>query len=141
MDNLIVVVDADAIVAQTYPNDANFEKANKISQYLTGINANMLYPVTAVTEAVTVLQRKLNSSKTALGTATAFTDSSLQIIALNNEIYNIAVNDYYQPSTSKKNTLFDCIVAAIAKEYEADAIFSFDRFYVKKGFKLAGELK
>lgn len=136
-----VVIDADAIVAQAYPKDANFEKANKISQYLSGINANVLYPITAITEAVTVLQRKLNSSVTALGTAVAFTDPSLQIVAINNEIYNNAVNRYFTSTTSKKNTLFDCIVAAVAEEYKADAIFSFDHFYKTKGFKLAGELK
>ncbi|MBI3384718.1 PIN domain-containing protein [Candidatus Gottesmanbacteria bacterium] len=136
----LVVIDADAIVAQAFPKDANFEKANKISQYLTAINANMLYPVTAITEAVTVLQRKLNSSVTALETAAVFTDQSLQIIDINNKIYSRAVNHYFLPSTSKKNTLFDCIAAAVAEEFKADAIFSFDNFYKKKGFKLAGEL-
>lgn len=137
----LIVIDADAIVAQAYPNDTNYEKANKISRFLSGINANILYPVTAITEAVTVLQRKLNSSVTAFGTAVAFTDPNLQIVDINNDIYRSAVNNYFHPATSKKNTLFDCIVAAVAEEYKADAIFSFDHFYKTKGFKLAGELK
>ena len=47
---------------------------------------------------------------------------------------------YFNPDTSKKNTLFDCTVAAVAEEYKADAIFSFDKFYKSKGFKLASEL-
>ncbi len=41
---------------------------------------------------------------------------------------------------SKHNTLFDAVVAATAKKYQADAIFSFDKFYKKQGFKLASEL-
>lgn len=42
---------------------------------------------------------------------------------------------------SKHATLFDGIVAAVAEKYQADAIFSFDKFYKRKGFKLASELK
>ena len=30
---------------------------------------------------------------------------------------------------------------AVAEEYKADAIFSFDHFYATKGFKLAEDLK
>ena len=41
---------------------------------------------------------------------------------------------------SKHHTLFDAIVAAVAKKYYADAIFSFDKFYKSKGFKLVSEL-
>jgi len=47
---------------------------------------------------------------------------------------------YFSSTTSKKNTLFDCIVAVTAEENKADAIFSFDKFYKRKGFKLASEI-
>ncbi|MEK9179518.1 MAG: hypothetical protein AAB893_03555, partial [Patescibacteria group bacterium] len=56
------------------------------------------------------------------------------------KIYSSAVHNFFGPQISKHNTLFDCIIAAVAKEYRADAIFSFDKFYRKLGFKLAEDI-
>jgi predicted nucleic acid-binding protein len=39
-----------------------------------------------------------------------------------------------QPFGSKQNTLFDAIVATIARKYSATGIFSFDAWYTKQGF-------
>lgn len=140
MNNLVVVVDADAIVAQSFPDDSNHELAVKVSAVLNNLNAQVIYPASAILEATTVLQGRLNSGATAYSTATAFTDSNTQIAEINQTTLTNALK-YFSPNSSKKNTLFDCIVAAVAEEYKADAIFSFDHFYKTKGFKLAGELK
>lgn len=140
MNNLVVVVDADAIVAQSFPDDSNHELAVKVSAVLNNLNAQVIYPASAILEATTVLQGRLNSGATAYSTATAFTDSNTQIAEINQTTLTNALK-YFSPNSSKKNTLFDCIVAAVAQEYKADAIFSFDHFYKTKGFKLAGELK
>ena len=136
----VVVVDADAIVAQAFPKDSNHQKAEKISRRLIELGAQVIYPVTAITEAVTVIQRVLGSKATAYGTAVIFTDPRAEIVGINRETYNRAVNQFFSPKMSKKNTLFDCLVASMADEYQADAIFSFDKFYKTKGFKLASEL-
>ena len=42
--------------------------------------------------------------------------------------------------SSKQNTLFDCIIATVARKYSAGAIFSFDKWYTKIGFTLASEI-
>ncbi len=136
-----IVVDADAIVAQAHPGDSNHSNALATAQYLKRVNARMVYPATAVCEAVTVLQHKLGSSATACGTAVIFTDSNLQVVEINQETMTRAINNHFRPNTSKKNTLFDCIILEIAGQYEADAIFSFDHFYTSRGFKLASEPK
>lgn len=67
------------------------------------------------------------------------TDPSIQVVEVNQQMLTTALK-YFSPSASKKNTLFDCIVAAVVEEHQADAIFSFDKFYKKEGFKLASEL-
>ena len=136
----VVIVDADAIVAQANPKDVHHQKANAISQSLINMNAQVIYPVTAIAEAATHMQRVLNSTPSAYGTAQFMTDPSAQVAEVNKQTLTNALN-YFSPITSKKNTLFDCIIAAVAKERKADAIFSFDRFYTKKGFTLAEELK
>ena len=48
--------------------------------------------------------------------------------------------DLFHPNGSKKNTLFDAVVAAIAKRFNADAIFSFDEWYRKMGLTLTDDL-
>lgn len=140
MRNKLVIGDADAIVAQANPEDSNHDKAVSIAKKLINSQVNVIYPVTAVVEAVTHIQRALSSGVTAFGTAQLMIDPSVQVIEVNKQTLTTALS-YFGPTTSKKNTLFDCIVAAVADEYKADAVFSFDQFYKKKGFKLAGELE
>ena len=135
----VVIVDADAIVAQTYPDDSNHQKAIAISANLNKLGAQVIYPATAVLEAVTVLQGRLNSGATAYGTAVVFTDPKVDVAEVSQTTLMDAI-DNFSPATSKKNTLFDCVVLAVAEEKKADAIFSFDHFYKNKGFKLASEL-
>jgi len=134
-----VIGDADAIVAQANPQDSNHNKAVKIAQELINSQVNVIYPVTAVVEAVTYIQRVLSSGATAYDTTQLMSEPTTQIVEVNKQTLVNALK-YFSAKTSKKNTLFDCIVAAVAEEHKADAIFSFDSFYKKKGFKLASEL-
>ncbi len=136
---LVVIVDADAIIAQTNPEDILHQRANSISQKLIDLNAQVIYPVTAITEAATHMQRVLNSNASAFGTVQLMTDPTAQVAEVNKQTLTNALK-YFSTTASKKNTVFDCVVAAVAEDYKADAIFSFDRFYKKKGFKLAEEL-
>lgn len=48
--------------------------------------------------------------------------------------------ELFNPDGSKKNTLFDAVVAALAKRLNADAIFSFDEWYRKIGMTLTEDL-
>lgn len=136
---IIIVVDADAIIAQTNPEDVFHQSANAISQVLINLNARILYPITAIVEANAHIQRVLNDSASAYETAVFMGSPVPEVVETNKQTLLNAL-DYFSSSTSKKNTLLDCIVAAIAKEYKADAIFSYDKFYKRNGFKLASEL-
>lgn len=135
----VVIGDADALIAQADPSDIHHEKASTISNNLVKINAKVVYPVTAIAEAATHMQRVLNSTASAYSTVQLMSDPLVQIAEVNQQTLISALN-YFSPKTSKKNTIFDCIVAAVAVEYQADAIFSFDKFYKSKGFKLAWAL-
>lgn len=136
---VLVVVDADGIIAQTDEKDPHHQEAERITHFLINQNARVLYPVTAIAEANAHTQRVLNSAASAYGTAQFMGSPSTDVVEVNKQTLVHAL-DYFSPMTSKKNTLFDCIVAAVADEKEADAIFSFDKFYKKQGFKLASEL-
>ena len=134
MSKLLIVGDADAIIAQTDPQDVHHQKATTVSGVLKNKDAQIIYPVTAVLEAATHMQRVLNSTASAYETAVVFSNPNIQIAEVNQDTLKNALN-YFSPKTSKKNTLFDCIVAAVAEENKADAIFSFDKFYKTKSFK------
>jgi len=135
----IIVVDADAIVAQASPNDNLHVKSVEIATLLVQRNAQVLYPVTAIIEAITHIQRVLTNGQVAYGTLIAFIDSNVNAVEVNQETMKNALQ-FFSATTSKKNTFYDCIVAEIARKYKADAIFSFDRFYKRNGFTLASEL-
>ncbi len=136
----LVVGDADSIIAQINQEDALHEKVRKVSKNLVEMNAKLVYPLTAVIESTAFIQRVLDNGPAAYQIAEEFKNSPGQIIEVSNQIYDLAVNKYFGPKISKKDTLFDCIVAAAAETLKADAIFSFDSFYKKNGFMLAEDL-
>ena len=135
----VVVVDADALIAQANPNDVHHKEASAISSSLLDKRAQVIYPTTAIIEAATHMQRVLNSTPSAYGTANLMIDPAINVAEVSKKTLTHSL-EYFSPITSKKNTLFDCVVAAVAHENNADAIFSFDKFYKTKGFKLASEL-
>lgn len=136
----IVVVDSDGIVAQGNLADSNHETAVKIAEKLVEIEAKVIYPSCIVFESTTTMSRKLNSPQMAAGTLSVFADPNMIIEPIGQDIIAGAAK-YFDPTATKKNTPFDCAVAAVADKYKADYIFSFDDFYIKKcGYKLAKDL-
>lgn len=136
---LIVIADADSIVAQAYADDSNHNLVLGLAQKLHDKRARILFPATAIAEAVTTLQRKFSDPYLAASTLDIFTAPSISIEKIDEEIIRGAKN-LFDPSKSKQNTFFDCIVAFEAKKYNADAVFSLDDWYPKLGFKLVSDL-
>lgn len=136
---LLVVADADSIVAQAYAEDANHELVLSLSKLLAEKGAHILFPSTAVAEAVTTLQRKFSDPHLAAGVLNLLTEPGIAIENIDDEMIREA-KKLFDPYASKHNTFFDCIVATVAKKHQADAIFSLDEWYPKLGFKLVANL-
>lgn len=136
---MIVIADADCIVAQSFADDVHHKVTLALVKKLDKISVHLLFPSTAIAEAVTTLQRKFSNPELAASTLELFTDPSIDIEAVNQETIKEA-GKLFNPKSSKHNTVFDCIVATIAKKHSADAIFSFDDWYTKLGFKLVRDL-
>jgi len=134
----IIVGDADALIALFNGQDKHSSEALVIIEELISIGGGIIYPVTAIAEAITVFQRKLTRPDIAGVIAKNVKESKLTIEAVDLGILEAAAN-LFDPGGSKQNTLFDAIVAAVAKKYSIDTIFSFDEWYLKQGFKLAGK--
>jgi predicted nucleic acid-binding protein len=135
-----VIVDADGLIALFSKGDAHAEKTIASLQKLVQEEAKILYPATAIAEATTTLQRKLNKPHLAAQIAELIKENKFPIEPVNEDTLNTAVQYFKPVESSKHNTLFDALVAAIAKENNADAIFSFDACYQKQGFTLVTSL-
>jgi len=136
---LLLIADADVIIAQAYADDALHDRTVRLGQILSEKGAHMLFPVTAIAEAVTTMQRKLSDPQLAATTLELFTGEGALIEQVDQEVIRKA-KKLFDPKSSKQNTLFDCIVASLAKKHNADGIFSFDEWYNKLGFTLAKDL-
>ena len=135
----LLIADADIIIAQAYVDDANHQQTMDLTTQLIENGAHILFPATAIAEAITTMQRKLSNPQLAGATLDLFSDQTMTIEAVDQEIIREA-KTLFNPLGSKKNTLFDCIVATLAKKHNADAIFSFDGWYEKLGYTLVKDL-
>lgn len=136
---MLIVVDSDGLISNLDPQDIHHKSTQEILSKLVEKEAKLIYPATTIAETVTFLQGRLNSPELANQVIQLINDGQLTIESVDSETLRQAgsLMDFRK---SKHNTLFDAVVATIAKKYQADAIFSFDKFYKSKGFKLASEL-
>jgi predicted nucleic acid-binding protein len=132
----LIVVDADALISFVYVNDANHTRAKTALQHLATTQSSLLYPTTAILEAVTALKGKLNRPEDAKRIVEKLQSGEYPIQAVDQAILNDAAA-LFNPLASKKHTLFDAVIAAIGKQLSADAIFSFDKWYTTQGLTLA----
>lgn len=134
-----VVSDADALIALVHEDDVNHDRAITISAKLLEKGVNVIFPNTAILEAITALKRALN-----LPEKSALVNKQYQqgvfVVEYINESIQMLSSEYYEKAVSKQNTAFDAVVAACAKRLDSDAIFSFDGWYKKQGFKLTSDL-
>jgi predicted nucleic acid-binding protein len=135
----LIIVDADAIISFVNIDDAHHIRTKQIMQELALTQAHLLYPVTAVCEAVTVLRGRLNKPTEAASIVEKFQKGDFPTQAVDEGVLKEAAA-LFRPLASKKNTLFDAVVAAIARHLEADAIFSFDKWYGKIGMTITDDL-
>lgn len=134
-----VVVDSDSIFALYNPNDPLNLKSTKTFQELIAQSYELIYPSSVIFEVISLFQRVLSSP-----TVTA---KFIEMIKENRILIHVVDIDtlkeaavLFNPAGSKKNTLIDCSVVAIAKKIQADGVFAYDSFYTKQGLRLASDL-
>lgn len=135
----IVVADCDALMALALENDPHYKQAQQIANSLTQRLVPIIFPVTVFPEAITSLKRAANQPQKAHLLNRQYLAGVFQVEYISAQIMKRAA-EIFDQAISKKNTLFDAIVAATAETLKAEAIFSFDSWYPKLGFKLALEM-
>lgn len=134
-----VVVDSDGLIGTVNEQDAHYVKAMALLAKLQARSTEFIYPATVIAESTAILQIRLNKLDIANQILEKVASHLLRVEPVNQEVIIAAVS-FLKKDRSRHATLFDGIVAVTAKKHNADAIFSFDRFYKTQGFKLASEL-
>ena len=137
--NKVIVGDADVLIALIFEEDSLHRIAKDVSKKLYKTGGRVIFPNTAIAEAVTTLLRKHSNPKLASYLTEQYKDDRFAVEYVDEKIMKLAA-ELFNPKSSKQNTFFDAIVAACAKTLSADAIFSFDGWYRKIGFRLAVDL-
>ena len=137
--SLIVIGDSDGLIAILHEEDKHHIRAKEIIGKLLQNEGQVVFPLTTIVETVTTLKRKLNKPALAAHVVNKITRGTLVIENTDTDLLNSALK-IFDPKGSKQNTLFDAIVAALAKHKKTNIIFSFDGWYRKLGFKLAVDL-
>jgi predicted nucleic acid-binding protein len=136
---LVVIGDADGLIALLQEDDSNHEKAVQIARRCVEQRAEVIFPLTAIVEAVTTLQRRLTNPSLAEKVRQQTIEGQLVIDEVDRDTLKQA-SILFNPFGSKQNTLFVAVVAMAARKYGATAIFSFDGWYTQIGLKLAATL-
>ena len=136
---MIIIVDSDGLIATSNKEDTHYSKSSILLKKLIREKIEFIYPVTVLAEATAILQIRLNKPNIA-NQILQLIKSGVLIIETVDQTILVMAAALLEEYRSKHITLFDAIVAIIALKYKADAIFSFDNFYKKKGFRLASEL-
>jgi predicted nucleic acid-binding protein len=134
-----VVVDTDALIALVNKDDSLALDAVRTLKNLYSNEVKLIYPSTTIVEAMMTFQRKLSNSCLASDIAQMLRDGQFNVVSVDQNILEQA-EILFKPKDSKQNTMFDAVVAVIAQTTNADAIFSFDKWYEKNGLKLAASL-
>lgn len=134
-----VVVDSDSIFALYNPNDPLNAKATRTLQHLTGQEFQLVYPTSVIFEIISLFQRVLPTPTVTSKFVNMIKNDQLLIHVVDNEVLKESAA-IFKPAGSKKNTLVDCSVAAVAKKIKAAGVFAYDEFYKKQGLRLAEDL-
>lgn len=136
---MTIIIDSDGLIGVINKDDAHHARSLILLEELIRQEAKLIYPVTVITEATAILQIRLSKQSLSHKIIELLTEEKLIIEAVDELILKEAAT-LLRPAVSKHNTLFDAVVATVAKKYTADAIFSFDKWYKKLGFKLVADL-
>lgn len=135
----VVVVDSDSIFALYNPNDPLNAKATRTFQQLITQNFKLIYPTSVLFEIISLFQRVMPTPAVTIQFVNMIKDDAVLVHVVDADILKQSVV-LFNPTGSKKNTLIDCSVVAVAKKIKADGVFAYDGFYTKQGLKLAEEV-
>src|SRR5260221_10938817 len=124
----IVIADSDILIATYLKADILHIKTISLTEKLLKNGTRIIFPSTAIPEAITALHRKFSNPAVAGLLNRHYKEKRFEIEYITEEVMQKAA-EIYDSKGSKQNTFFDAIVAATANQFSTHAIFSFDSLY------------
>lgn len=121
------------------PNDPLNTQAIQTFQKLITQGFKLIYPTSVLFEVVSLFQRVLSTPTVTIKLIEIIKNDQLLVHIIDADTLKESAA-IFNPAGSKKNTLVDCSVVAIAKKINADGVFAYDSFYIKQGLKPAEDL-
>ena len=131
---MTTVIDTDALIGLADRSDALHKPATRIAEALLHRKARVLLLPTTLTEFATVAAKEMGLTQAKKAVHVLLNRYTLLAV---DEVLAFEAVKIYDRQTSKKNTLFDCYVMAMAVRVSADCIFAFDAGYTHNNFALA----
>jgi len=131
-----LLIDADAFVALNDKEDSNYQKAIKISEFITISKVTLFTSDPAFGEAITVISENVGLKK-AVEFAEEVLRSKIEIIEVESRLRRDAL-EIFKRQKSKNTRFTDCVNIAILENEGLKEIFSFDSDYKKNGILRIG---
>jgi len=130
----MIFVDSDAYLAVYLEKDAHHKKAVKILKYLQDVREEVITSWDVIDEVTTKLSYYFTKSL-ALKFLNTIITSRTHIEYVSQEKTS-AIQRLFTQQKSKRISLSDCTNMVIARSLGISTFLSFDRHYLKNGFKL-----
>lgn len=125
-----VLVDSDAFVGRLNPDDAHYERANRIFETFAEKKTRLVTTSFVVAETATVLSHRADQAL-----AQAFLEvmgrGNIPVIHIDEALQATAL-DIFSEQTKHGTSVTDCANVAVARRLGISRIFSFDQGYPKQ---------
>ena len=132
-----VLIDSDAFIAWFKPDDLMAPYAEKIFAKIFAEELRIAVTSLVVIETATTLSNRADHA-TALKFLATITKTDLPVIHITEALQQDAIALFAQQA-KKGTSLVDCANAVALRHFNIPAIFSFDGFYKRLGFRVLGD--
>jgi predicted nucleic acid-binding protein len=127
-------VDADVLIALSKEFDSNHDKAVAISKSFKDKKVVFYVSPFAIPEAATALSYDIGQTY-ANEFLISIRKQNFEELNFTKEV-RLATDKIFLAQAKNGTSWFDCANVALYYSYEFDAIFSFDKFYIRSGLKI-----
>ena len=129
-----ILIDADAFVSLSNPNDSGYHWAKKVLRDLSQIKPLIYLTSYSYGEAVTVVSQ-MGGHDLAIALIKSIDESDYIIVDINKEIRELGLL-WFNKQTTKNARFTDCVNMAFMEQNKISHVFSRDKHYKKNGFIL-----
>jgi predicted nucleic acid-binding protein len=129
-----VVIDSSALVALTYPEDADHTRAVALGGAMRETRAIGLISPIVFSETLNILGKKFGRGTALTAGTRIFTDPGLRVMAVDDSVLSSALTHWAEQGGGVSYT--DSYVMACADHYRTKDIFGFDAVFAKNGYRL-----